>query len=220
VKYTNKLKGATTQSVLKAMLERAGYRVIPLGIEEVVREVTDLDKVKYLRMGFPEALRHMPDFLVTDWDQQKSWLVEVKYRRKWSPEFHARLETDLRDQLRYWSPLNVLIFLGEPSNPTSAPAASRLRIAKLRLEGEDVLAEWSEGGPPTPGNSQRWVDGQWTNLHRIQDVFTRVQQQFGERTIEKSISVLEFLRTLDEPQEGPKKSAPSDRGASVGRLAS
>ena len=215
VKYTNKLKGATTQTVLKAMLERAGYGVVPLGIEEVVREVKALDEKQYLGMEFPAALRYMPDFLVTDEPNRMSWLVEVKYRTRWAKESPRLIEADLRKQLKHWSPLNVLIFLGESASPGSTSPASRLRIASVRLQGEDVLAEWSKGGPTPPPDSGRWIDGQWSNLHRIQDVFTRVQKQFEERTIEKSISVLEFLRTLDEPNGRHYKSATPNRRASV-----
>ena len=46
MQYINRLKGAVTQTLLKSLLEDAGYRIVPLGIEEVIREVKVLTPKK------------------------------------------------------------------------------------------------------------------------------------------------------------------------------
>ena len=45
--FDRRIKGAITESLVKTLLEDSDYRVIPLGIEEVVREVISLDEDEY-----------------------------------------------------------------------------------------------------------------------------------------------------------------------------
>lgn len=79
--YKNRLKGAITQVLLKSLLEDAGYRIVPLGIEEVLRELSSLEQEHYKQLNLPPALRKLPDFFVADMEFKKTYLVEVKYRK-------------------------------------------------------------------------------------------------------------------------------------------
>jgi hypothetical protein len=78
--FSNRLKGGITQALVRALLQDGGYRIVPLGIEEVVREVTVLPPPIYLALGLPALMRSMPDFLVAQADMQRCWLIEVKYK--------------------------------------------------------------------------------------------------------------------------------------------
>jgi len=49
--------GVVTQTLLKALLERGGYRVTRLGIEELFAEVKHLDLQQYLGLHLPLQLR-------------------------------------------------------------------------------------------------------------------------------------------------------------------
>lgn len=72
MEYSNRLKGSVTQALLKSLLADAGYRVVPLGIEEAIREVTSLDKERYSALELPSVLRKMPDFFIADRELQNS----------------------------------------------------------------------------------------------------------------------------------------------------
>ena len=95
MEYRNRLKGALTQALLKSLLADAGYRIVPLGVEEIIREVTVLDREKYLKLGLPTILREIPDFFVADASMDSYWLVEVKYRRAWNEQTRGFLQHGL-----------------------------------------------------------------------------------------------------------------------------
>jgi len=45
--FENRLKRELSQGAFKCLLEDCGYRVVPLGIEAVIREIASLDKEAY-----------------------------------------------------------------------------------------------------------------------------------------------------------------------------
>src|SRR6266542_3865028 len=110
--YTNRLKASVTLVLLKTLLEDAGYRIVPLGIEAVLREVASLPKEDYLKLGLPIQLRKLPDFFVANHAIDKSWLVEVKYRKRWNEEVQESLEVEIKEQVKTWHPLFLMIFVG------------------------------------------------------------------------------------------------------------
>ena len=79
--FANVVKGQITQTMLKTILERAGYRVTPFGIEELVTEIKYIDKEQYDTLDLADALRCLPDLLVADYEMTVAYLVEVKFRR-------------------------------------------------------------------------------------------------------------------------------------------
>ncbi len=62
--FTSKLKGQITQSLIECLLVDAGLQVMPLGIEQIVREVKSLSQDRYLAAGISPTLRSLPDFLL------------------------------------------------------------------------------------------------------------------------------------------------------------
>jgi hypothetical protein len=81
VEFHRRIKGILTQGLVQALLEDAGYQVRPLGVEEQFSDLKDASPKLY-RSIF-KGLRSAPDFLVLDSRNEQSWLVEVKYRKRW-----------------------------------------------------------------------------------------------------------------------------------------
>ncbi len=81
---SNVLRGHLAERILTILLERAGYRVTRLGIEELFDEIKCLDRECYLALELPEQLRSIPDLLVANADMTWAKLIEVKFRRSFS----------------------------------------------------------------------------------------------------------------------------------------
>lgn len=163
MKYTNRLKGAITQSLVKALLSQAKMTVVPLGIEETIREVADLPVAQYLALELSPALRKLPDFFATNAERARYWLIEVKFRSNWSDAVRSELGAALLEQAHVWAPLHVVIFLGDTPSYFNQPS-SWVRVATVFVENEVLKFNHPEG----PRN---WCDAAWHSLERIQDVF-------------------------------------------------
>lgn len=200
--FSNRLKGGVTQILFGALLRDVRYRLVPLGVEEVIREAQSLGPEQYRAIGLPKPLRTLPDFFVARADMTNSWLVEVKYRRRWNDEVRAELSVLLKTQVSLWSPLYLVLFLGERARESDTPASS-LGVCKLIFhEGEVCLvqrvneAEW--------GQPERWVDRHtswdevtWGHMSRLQDVFDGIGDRFADETLRKAVSVMRSLGELD-----------------------
>jgi hypothetical protein len=192
--YTNRLKGAVTQVLLKSLLEDAGYRIVPLGIEAVLREVASLPKEDYLKLGLPIQLRKLPDFFVSNNAIDKTWLVEVKYRKSWNDEVKKSLGAEIREQVKTWNPLFLMIFLGHSADDPNSSPIYHMRIAKLIWdEKEGVLPQRADG------KTCIWENSQWKHFLRVQDVFSEraTKSKWEEQTIEKTKELAIKLKELD-----------------------
>ena len=49
MKFENRLKGNVTQTLISSLLEDAGYRIVPLGVEEVARSSRSNVQTKELK---------------------------------------------------------------------------------------------------------------------------------------------------------------------------
>ena len=192
--FTNRLKGSVTQVLLKSLLEDAGYRIVPLGIEAVLREVAALPKEEYLKLGLPIQLRKLPDFFVSNHDIDKTWLVEVKYRKKWNDEVQTRLEEEIKEQVKTWNPLYLMIFLGHSAEEPHSSPIYHMRIAKLLWDDkEGILTQRQDG------QTCIWKNSQWKHFLRVQDVFDEcaTKEKWEEQTIEKTKELAIKLKELD-----------------------
>jgi hypothetical protein len=163
--YPNRLKGSVTQSLVRALLSDAGLSVVPLGIEEVIREMADLDAQRYADLGLPMQLRKMPDFFAANADRSKSWLIEVKFRRTWNDQTRDELLETLAEQLKCWSPIHLILFWGETPSHFPGQPSSWIKAAKLVWEEGELWIHKTDGG------KTRWRECSWKDLDRIQDVF-------------------------------------------------
>ena len=117
--FENVLKGQMTQTMIKTLFERAGYRVTRLGVEEVFDEVTHLDEASYHALKLPLALRYLPDFLIADSDLTTAFLLEVKYRRAWNEATIDSLRQELTQQRVYWPEAYAVIIIADYPYPAS-----------------------------------------------------------------------------------------------------
>jgi hypothetical protein len=117
LEFRNVLKGQLTQSLVKTLFERAGYRVTRLGVEEIFAEIQHLDAAQYHSLSLPENLRFLPDFLVAEPELQKVFLLEVKFRRTFDATSAHSLYETLATQRQYWGESFAILTIAEPSSP-------------------------------------------------------------------------------------------------------
>ncbi len=149
------------------MLTDAGLSVVPLGLEEVVRDVSELNIAQYHALELPIQLRKLPDFLVVNPERTQSWLVEVKFRRTWNEQVRTELLSTLGEQAQHWSPLYLVLFWGETPSRFPNQPSSWLKAAKLRWQDGNLFLETRDG-------ALLWRDCDWTHLDRIQDIFPQL----------------------------------------------
>lgn len=104
MKYSNRLKGSITQALVRSLLIDAGITIVPLGIEEVIRELSDMPQKQYNALNLPYPLKTLPDFFAINVDRLESWLLEVKFRRTWNSDVQDELYYTLYEQVKSWSP--------------------------------------------------------------------------------------------------------------------
>jgi len=192
--FTNRLKGVVTQVLLRALLEDGGYRIIPLGIEEVIRELAVLRKEEYAALKLPNILRQLPDFFVTDKALKKSWLVEVKYRKNWNDQTRVYLGRQIREQVRDWAPLYLIVFLGSPGKPNRKLPSSWMGLLCLSMIDGEIFALDQNGEP-----CAKWSKISWKSFRRVQDIFPNIgkKEKWEQQTLQKVRVLLLQLKALD-----------------------
>ena len=194
MKYTSRLKGDITQVLIKTLLEDAGYHIVPLGIEEIIREVKVLTQEKYLSLSLPTSLTKLPDFFIADKDVSKACLLEVKYRNRWNDEVRRKLGQSLKPQVKEWNPLYLMIFLGEPIVKSAEQPTYWMRVARLSYrDGEMVVFN------PHSDLVVKWNESSWDDFDRVQDVFKNLREKelWFAQTIAKTKTILKWLKELD-----------------------
>jgi len=187
---------------MKSLLVDAGYHVVPLGIEEVIREVNFLNEKNYLAWNLPTPLRKMPDFFVIDKDYKKHYLVEVKYRKVWNETTFKALYKELLEQVSCWNTIFLLAVSCSSNNPNpiaEETPAQFLRCMVLEVDGNTLFIE---GKDPTTNNTiSMYLDErrfpEWNYLYRVQEVFKNIADKHTEKTLEKTKEMLKSLRNLD-----------------------
>jgi hypothetical protein len=117
IQFTNAIKAQITQSLIKTLFERAGYRVTRLGVEELFSEITYLDEAGYKALNLPLALRYLPDLLVADGDLTRAFLVEVKFRTTFDAKTMEDLYKELTRQREYWPDSHAIVLIARPFVP-------------------------------------------------------------------------------------------------------
>ena len=117
IAFHSRVKGGLTQNLLTSILEHGGYRVTRLGIEELFGEVKHMDVQAYLNLHLPKRLRTLPDLLVATRDLSQAFLVEVKFRKKFSERAARELHQTLTDQRKHWPESWAVIFISEATFP-------------------------------------------------------------------------------------------------------
>ncbi|OGK99570.1 MAG: hypothetical protein A3E31_06455 [Candidatus Rokubacteria bacterium RIFCSPHIGHO2_12_FULL_73_22] len=167
------LSGHLVATVIEVLLVDAGYQVIPLGIERVVRELRNADAERFRQIA-PPRLRSMPDLFVIDPDGGQGWLVEVKFRRY----LHSKLVEDIGAVQTHWAPLLLVLAVAEPPDEWTG-LVRHLRVFRIEPEARLTHAFFAGHG------------------ERIQDVFGRLTPKWPEATIQQAQDVILRIATED-----------------------
>lgn len=124
----NVLRGHLAERILTMLLERSGYRVTRIGIEEVFDDVKHLDREHYHALGLPERLRSLPNILVTDPGVKWAKLIEVKFRRSFGRNTADELWGTLTEQRTFWPESYAVIIIGEPFLPNARFHQDYIRV--------------------------------------------------------------------------------------------
>jgi hypothetical protein len=135
--FTNLVKAQITQGLVKTLFERAGYRVIRLGVEELFADVIYLDQEKYLALDLPEPLRRLPDLLVADTESNKTFLLEVKFRKDLTESSAQGLYDELKRQRLCWPTSHAVILVADSFVDGGRFHQDYIRI--LRPEQTEIL---------------------------------------------------------------------------------
>lgn len=114
IHFDQVVKALTTQSLLATLLERGGYRVTRLGIEELFGEIKRLEHEQYTALKLAEPLRFLPDLLIANQEMTEAHLVEVKYRRRFDDAARDSLFYELERQRKHWPQSQAVVMIGEP----------------------------------------------------------------------------------------------------------
>ncbi len=190
MKYRNRLKGSVTQALVRSLLTDAGITVVPLGIEEVVREVSDMEAAQYAALDLPDTLKKLPDFFAVNRERTKSWLIEVKFRKTWNEEVQKQLYNILREQVETWHPLYLIIFFGDTPSHFPGQPSSWIRVAKLIWNGDLSVVK--------DDVQKHWYDVDWKAFSRIQDTFPELgaPEKWEAAVLDATISVSRGLVAL------------------------
>lgn len=102
-------KGRFAETIISTVLEYAGYRVVRLGVEEMVSEVKASVARGELPLQLPAQLSAAPDFLVIDPRSGACTLLEVKFRRTLDDGVARELHERLTHQVAHWPGLVMAI---------------------------------------------------------------------------------------------------------------
>ena len=188
--FLDRIKKEMSEGIVKAILEHHGYRVIDTGIEKTIREVSCLPQDLYLSLGFPDALRKLPDFVVMDKDQSKKYLVDVKYRFGWNNKM--LFDEKIRSQLEIFESMTLVVVNGNPPEPTNKqkehdPSEAYIRCVQLRMN-KNVAQVYHRGNKWRDISIDMKFD--WWSNHGLWEIFDKIQRKDPWGVIEKSVNSL------------------------------
>ncbi len=185
IKFTNALKGKSTQSWVASILEEGGYRVIRLGVEELFREIKHLSYSQYKRLDLPPALRTLPDLLIANSDLSRAYLLEVKYRKRFDQTTFKSLYPVLVNQRRYWPQTYVWLLTSEPFVHNGTFHQDYMMVIKPEDDLEILLDD---------GKTRH---EKWRSFHRIQRAFPQLKASKYLRKVQNAAdSITKLLREL------------------------
>ena len=162
--FASMLRGRLAERIIITLLERGGYRVTRLGVEEVFDEIKYLGRDEYLALGLPLALRALPDLLVTDPGVTKGHMIEVKYRRTWDREASIGLYDLLTAQREHWPASHAVLVISEADYPALNLHQDYMRV--IPAGQTDLLAPATWDNIDHAGYTSDWED-QWIHWSRL-----------------------------------------------------
>jgi hypothetical protein len=160
------LSGHLVASLVEVLLVDAGYQVIPLGIERIIRELRTADADRFRDVA-PPQLRALPDFFVIEPELNRGRLVEVKFRRY----LHSKLVEDIAAVQEHWAPMVLVLAVAEPPEEWTG-AVHHLRVFEIEPRSQLTRAYFATHGA------------------RMQDIFTRLTPKWPDATIRQAQDVI------------------------------
>jgi hypothetical protein len=183
--FASILKGRLAERIVVSLLERGGFRVTRLGIEELFDEIKYLGREEYLALGLPSQLRTLPDLLVADPGVTWAVMMEIKFRRRFDSDTARDLHKALQDQRQLWPDAWALIMIAEPF-----VEGGRFHQDYIRLLGPDDLDKLIEmpAAVRTFEDERAQLAWRWDHLPMLTKLFyhahgddergTQLSQQF------------------------------------------
>ena len=189
MEFGNRIKKEMTEGMIKALLEDAGYRVIDSGIEKVIRELSCMNAPDYLRLGYPDALSHLPDFTVMNRLQTEKFLVEVKYRSIWDKS----LFDSVAEQVRIFGEIVLISVNAGAEDPQNLNLPSRfLRCCRLRHRDGVYEVELRKKDRTYWQSVDKLSDGTtlWWSMSPLQKCFTQLSEDKNSKSLTSAIKAL------------------------------
>jgi hypothetical protein len=184
ISFGNLVKAQVTQSVLAALLERWGYRVTRLGIEELFGEVKHIDLPTYHSLDLPPQLRTLPDLLVAKRDMSEVFLVEVKFRKRFDEETARDLHQELRKQREHWPQSYAVLMVANTFVDQGRFHQDHIRVVRPN-ETERLV------------DPDRTMESRWNGLPALNGVFCHPQgPKAGTGMADSVTTVLRQLASL------------------------
>lgn len=192
VDFKERIQKEMSEAIVKAILEDAGYRVIDFGIERVLRELSCLTADQYNALGFPDAARRLPDFTVLTREQDKKFLVEVKYRKAF--DLGLLQCEEIQEQISIFGELYLVCINGTAPDPYGYGSPRRfVRGCRLsRRNGVPAIHARVRQG------SCRWTaigalkddENLWWKMSPLSELFETVNDfRYGQQ-VDKAVEAL------------------------------
>jgi len=147
--YDDMFKGNQIKELIKVLLEKSGYLVLPYGYESTLSDIRKkLRDKKAKKSRTVRRIKTSPDLLVYDEDRKDVMLVEVKMRN--TPKETSIKYLRITNYKEFWND-SILIIVIPKGNIFYAQKISELEIKK----------EYNAN----------------TDFEKIENVFTRIQAQ-------------------------------------------
>jgi len=170
IDFRDAVKAQIAQAVLATLLERCGYRITRLGIEELFGEVKFKELAQYRELALPAQLRCLPDLLVASPAENRAFLVEVKYRRSFDEPSARWLFEAINRQRRHWPEAHAVLMISQPFRSSDKFHQDYIRV--LRPHTADSLTDDSLS-----------PQERWRRLPRLQHVFSAFSDSGGNRAL-------------------------------------
>ena len=138
----------------------------------------------------------MPDFLITNKSLDESWLVEVKYRKKWDTTTAERLGKSIQKQAKTWKNYLLIIFLseaymwGDSSKTSTSNQCGLIHIIHEKKTLKYVSYD---------GTKYSWSKIKWDYMLKINEVFKNLNSTNDGKTINKVCQLIsQYPEILDD----------------------
>lgn len=124
--YEDMLKGNQVKELVKVLLEKSGYLVLPYGYESTLSDMKKKLRDKDVRNSrTARRIRASPDLLVYDEERKDVMLVEIKMRR--APKETSVKYLRIANYKEFWND-SILVVLVPSGNVFYAQKVSELEI--------------------------------------------------------------------------------------------